>query len=165
MINKEKALKTFEKYVEKYNPEDEKIKLKKEHIQRVAKVAEEIAKSENLTDEDIDLAWLIGLLHDIGRFEQIRRYHTFNDGKSINHAEMGVKILFDEGLIKEFVEDRRYDELIRKAILNHNRARIEFGLNEKELLHAKIIRDADKVDIFYSLTVYSKEAVWESPDL
>lgn len=96
MINKEKALKTFEKYVEKYNPEDEKIKLKKEHIQRVAKVAEEIAKSENLTDEDIDLAWLIGLLHDIGRFEQIRRYHTFNDGKSINHAEMGVKILFDE---------------------------------------------------------------------
>lgn len=165
MINKEKALKTFEKYVEKYNPEDEKIKLKKEHIQRVAKVAEEIAKSENLTDEDIDLAWLIGLLHDIGRFEQIRRYHTFNDGKSINHAEMGVKILFDEGLIKEFVEDRRYDELIRKAILNHNRARIESGLNEKELLHAKIIRDADKVDIFYSLTVYSKEAVWESPDL
>lgn len=165
MINKEKALKTFEKYVEKYNPEDEKIKLKKEHIQRVAKVAEEIAKSENLTDEDIGLAWLIGLLHDIGRFEQIRRYHTFNDGKSINHAEMGVKILFDEGLIKEFVEDRRYDELIRKAILNHNRARIESGLNEKELLHAKIIRDADKVDIFYSLTVYSKEAVWESPDL
>lgn len=165
MINKEKALKTFEKYVEKYNPEDEKIKLKKEHIQRVAKVAEEIAKSENLTDEDIDLAWLIGLLHDIGRFEQIRRYHTFNDGKSINHAEMGVKILFDEGLIKEFVEDRRYDELIRKAILNHNRARIESGLNEKELLHAKIIRDADKVDIFYSLTVYSKEEVWESPDL
>ena len=165
MINKEKALKTFEKYVEKYNPEDEKIKLKKEHIQRVAKVAEEIAKSENLTDEDIDIAWLIGLLHDIGRFEQIRRYHTFNDGKSINHAEMGVKILFDEGLIKEFVEDRRYDELIRKAILNHNRARIESGLNEKELLHAKIIRDADKVDIFYSLTVYSKEAVWESSDL
>ena len=49
--------------------------------------------------------------------------------------------------------------------MNHNRARIESGLNEKELLHAKIIRDADKVDIFYSLTVYSKEAVWESPDL
>lgn len=165
MINKEKALKTFEEYVEKYNPEDEKIRLKKEHIQRVAKVAEEIAKSENLSDEDIDLAWLIGLLHDIGRFEQIRQYHTFNDGKSINHAEMGVKILFDEGLIKEFVEDRRYDELIRKAILNHNRARIESGLNEIELLHAKIIRDADKVDIFYSLTVYSKEAVWESHDL
>ena len=50
MINKEKALKTFEKYVEKYNPEDEKIKLKKEHIQRVAKVAEQIAKTENFTD-------------------------------------------------------------------------------------------------------------------
>ena len=165
MIDKKKALKAFKDYVENYNPDDEKIKLKIEHIQRVSKVAEKIAKSENLLDEDVELAWLIGLLHDIGRFEQIRLYNTFNDGKSINHAEMGIKILFEEGHIKEFIDDRKYDDLIKKAILNHNRAKIEPELNEKELLHAKIIRDADKVDIFYSLTIYSKEAVWESPDL
>ena len=135
MIDKKKALKAFKDYVENYNPDDEKIKLKIEHIQRVSKVAEKIAKSENLLDEDVELAWLIGLLHDIGRFEQIRLYNTFNDGKSINHAEMGIKILFEEGHIKEFIDDRKYDDLIKKAILNHNRAKIEPELNEKELLH------------------------------
>ena len=133
MIDKKKALKAFKDYVENYNPDDEKIKLKIEHIQRVSKVAEKIAKSENLLDEDVELAWLIGLLHDIGRFEQIRLYNTFNDGKSINHAEMGIKILFEEGHIKEFIDDRKYDDLIKKAILNHNRAKIEPELNEKEL--------------------------------
>ena len=91
MIDREKALKTFNTYVSKYNTEDEKIKLKIEHIQRVAKNANDIAENLNLSKEDIDLAWLIGLLHDIGRFEQVRLYHTFNDGKSVNQAEIDVK--------------------------------------------------------------------------
>ena len=105
------------------------------------------------------------MLHDIGRFEQVRLYHTFNDGKSVNHAEIGVKILFEDGLIREFIEDKQYDEIIKIAILNHNRQAIETGLTERQLLHSKIIRDADKIDIYYSLTIYSKEAVWESKDL
>ena len=165
MIDREKALKTFNTYVSKYNTEDEKIKLKIEHIQRVAKNANDIAENLNLSKEDIDLAWLIGLLHDIGRFEQVRLYHTFNDGKSVNHAEIGVKILFEDGLIREFIEDEQYDEIIKKAILNHNKLQIDKELTEREMMHSKIIRDADKVDIYYSLTIYSKEAVWESKDL
>ena len=148
MIDREKALKTFNTYVSKYNPEDEKIKLKIEHIQRVAKNANDIAENLKLSKEDIDLAWLIGLLHDIGRFEQVRLYHTFNDGKSVNHAEIGVKILFEDGLIREFIEDKQYYEIIKIAILNHNRPAIETGLTERQLLHSKIIRDADKIDNF-----------------
>ena len=73
MIDREKALKTFNIYVSKYNTEDEKIKLNIEHIQRVAKNENDIAENLNLSKEDIDLAWLIGLLHDIGRFEQVSR--------------------------------------------------------------------------------------------
>lgn len=150
MIDREKALKTFNIYVSKYNPEDEKIKLKIEHIQRVAKNANDIAENLKLSKEDIDLAWLIGLLHDIGRFEQVRLYHTFNDGKSVNHAEIGVKILFEDVLIREFIEDKQYDEIIKIAILNHNRPAIEKGLTERQLLHSKIIRDADKIDIYFN---------------
>ena len=165
MIDKEKALKTFNIYVSKYNPEDEKIKLKIEHIQRVAKNANDIAENLKLSKEDIDLAWLIGLLHDIGRFEQVRLYHTFNDGKSVNHAEIGVKILFEDGLIREFIEDKQYDEIIKIAILNHNRPAIETGLTERQLLHSKIIRDADKTDIFRILISGDKKAIWEKADL
>ena len=124
MINREVALNAFKEYVTKYNPDDEKIRLKIEHIQRVAEIANNIANDLKLSQEDIDLAWLIGLLHDIGRFEQIRLYHTFNDGKSVNHAEMGIKILFENGMIRKFIEDKQYDEIIKKSILNHNKARI-----------------------------------------
>lgn len=108
--------------------------------------------SLNLSEEDVKLAELIGLLHDIGRFEQIRIYNTFLDKDSINHAEFGIKVLFENNLIRKFIKENTYDEIIKKAILNHNKPRIEEqGLSKKELLHCKIIRDADKIDIYYVL--------------
>ncbi len=121
--------------------------------------------SLNLNEEDIELAELIGLLHDIGRFEQVRQYHTFIDKDSVNHGKYGVKVLFEDGLIRKFLKTNEFDEIIKKAILNHNRAKIEEGLTERENLHAKIIRDADKTDIFYVLTIGDKKAIWESNDL
>lgn len=96
-INIKKAKESFKEYVKKYNPEDEKIKLKIAHIERVSQIARKIAIQQNLSEEDIELAELIGLLHDIGRFEQVRLYHTFVDKDSINHGECGVKALFEVG--------------------------------------------------------------------
>lgn len=101
-------------------------------------------------------------MHDIGRFEQIKRYHTFSDKNSVNHGEYGVKILFEKGMIRNFIKESKYDEIIRKAILNHNRNKIEEGLTKKELLHSKIIRDADKVDIFYILTFDEIKTIYET---
>lgn len=160
-----KAKKAFKEYVKNYNPEDEKVKIKISHIERVAQIAKELAESLNLSQEDIELAQLIGLLHDIGRFEQIRRFHTFVDKDSINHGEYGVKVLFEDGLIRDFIKDDKYDEIIKLSILNHNRGEIEKGLIERQNLHAKIIRDADKTDIFYVLTIGDKKAIWEKADL
>ena len=77
----------FKNYVKNYNPQDPKIALKISHIERVSQKAKELAISLNLSQEDINLAELIGLLHDIGRFEQIRIYNTFMDKDSVNHAE------------------------------------------------------------------------------
>lgn len=155
MIDIIRAKQAFKEYVKNYNPEDPQIELKISHIERVADVAKKTAQYLNLSKEDVQLAELIGLLHDIGRFEQIRQYHTFIDKNSINHGEFGVKILFEEGLIRKFVQDNQYDNIIKKAILNHNRIKIEDGLNERELLHSKIIRDSDKTDIMYFI-VYDK---------
>ena len=119
-----------------------------------------------LSEEDIKLAQLIGLLHDIGRFEQVRRYNTFVDKDSVNHGELGVKILFEDGLIRNFIEDNKYDELIKKSILNHNKNPKDIDVsNDRELLHTKIIRDSDKVDIVYFLTFEDKKAAWEKDDL
>lgn len=165
IIDLEQAQKAFKEYVQKYNPEDEKIKIKIAHIQRVAQNSKRIAENLKLSQEDVELAELIGLLHDIGRFEQVRLYHTFVDKDSINHGEYGAKILFEDGLIRKFINDDKFDEIIKIAIINHNKADIDEGLTEREILHSKIIRDADKTDIFSVLISGDKKAIWEKADL
>lgn len=153
MIDIIHAKKEFEKYVSNYNPENPKIALKIGHIKRVANVSKEIAQTLNLTEEEIKLAELIGFFHDIGRFEQVRIANTFSDRESgINHGELSSKVLFENNFIRNFIKDTQYDSIIKKAVINHNRAFIESNLSEKELLFSKIIRDADKLDIFYTIT-------------
>ena len=88
------------------------------------------------------------MLHDIGRFEQLRRFDTFNDSISIDHARFGADLLFLEGLMDKFDEERLNDELIEKAIRYHSLYRIPENVTERELLFCQIIRDADKVDIY-----------------
>lgn len=148
MINIEEAKKEFAEYVKPYDISNGKIALRIEHIYRTVEVAKKIARDLELREEQILLAQLIALLHDIGRFEQIRIYDTFSDKDSIDHADFGVKILFEDGNIRKFIAETKYDDIIFKAIKNHNKLKIEDGLNEEELLQAKIIRDADKTDIF-----------------
>lgn len=165
MIDILKAKQAFKKYIKNYEIKDKKIQLKISHIERTANIAKEIAENLKLEIEDVQLAELIGLLHDIGRFEQVKRYNTFIDKNSVNHGELGVEILFENGLIRDFIEDSQYDEIIRSAILNHNKdeANIKTA-DERQLLHSKIIRDADKTDILYVLTFEEKEVAWEKAD-
>lgn len=146
-MNIEEAKKIFKKYVENYNLDNDKIKLKYDHSLRVCELCKDIAISLKLNEEDVKIAELLGLLHDFGRFEQIKLYDTFDDQKSVNHAILGIEELEKYGFDK-FVEDKKIQNLITKAILNHNKTFIENGLTEKELLFCKIIRDTDKIDIF-----------------
>lgn len=166
MIDIEKAKRELKKYISNYDINDKKVKLKIAHIERTANISKKIAESLKLELEDVQLAELIGLLHDIGRFEQIKKYRTFVDKNSVNHAELGVQILFEQGLIRKFIEDTQYDEIIKKVILNHNKNKkyLIFS-NKREEFHSKIIRDADKTDIIYILTFEEKEVVWEKADL
>lgn len=169
MIDITKAKKSFAEYVKNYDIESERIRLKVKHIERVSQLAKKLSTELNLNEEDIKLAELIGLLHDIGRFEQVKKYNTFNDQKSVNHGELGVEILFNSnnGIIRNFIETTQYDEIIKKAILNHNKSKLDVpdNLTSKELLHTKIIRDSDKMDILYILTFEEKEIAWEKADL
>ena len=142
----------FLNYVRNYDLYNKKIIGKMYHSLRVMEVSKELAKALNLTQEEVDLATLIGLLHDIGRFEQLKNYDTFSDLKSIDHADKGIEILKENNYIRKFVKEDNYDEIIYKAIKNHNKFEIEKGLTDKELLFSKIIRDADKLDILYEGT-------------
>ena len=171
-IDRDKVEKEFKKYTGNYDISDEKIKLKVDHTYRVAALSERIARSLGLDDEDTNLAWLIGMLHDIGRFEQLKKFGTFSDADSIDHAHFGVELLFDEGLIEKFADDEnKYEceadsssviktknreeagsrlselDILKTAIWNHSAYRIEEGLSDRVLMFCNIIRDADKIDI------------------
>lgn len=148
MIDIDKCKKTFFEYIDKYDMSDSKISLKVIHTLKVLNVVDYITTKLNLDEENKNLALLIALLHDIGRFEQLRVYSTFDDNKSIDHAEYGVKILFEDGIIKNFTTEEKYYKTIYYAIKNHNKYKIEDGLDDFTLMHAKIIRDADKADNF-----------------
>lgn len=84
----------FASYVSDYNAEDDKVKLKIDHTYRVAAICERIARSLRLDKKDVELAWLLGMFHDIGRFEQLRQYGTFYDAVSVDHAALSADILF-----------------------------------------------------------------------
>lgn len=172
-INRKNVINTFAEYVRNYDPSDEKIKLKIDHTYRVAGMCQRIAESLGLSEPDVDIAWLLGMLHDIGRFEQIRRFGTFNDVQSVDHAEFGADLLFKEGLIRKFAEGY-YEEcelarsgneeaeqmiknnehhnkdtgLLEMAIRQHNKYRVKEDLTERQRMFCDILRDADKVDIF-----------------
>lgn len=148
MIDFNKAEEAFKQYLKNYDLEDGYIQLKMNHTYEVMKKSEYISLNLKLDKENVDLAKLIALLHDLGRFEQAKKINSFIDCKEFEHANYGVKILFEDNLIRQFIEDNRYDEIIKKAIYNHNKYEIEKGLSEIEELHCKIIRDADKLDVF-----------------
>ena len=114
-INREHIKKTFQEYTDRYDSTNPKIKLKIDHTYRVANLCEQIAQSLELSAAEVDLAWLSGMMHDVGRFEQLRRYNTFSDAQSIDHARFAVELLYDEGLIADYVPEISTTELVADA--------------------------------------------------
>lgn len=157
MIDLEKAKKEFEEYVSKYDMEKIKIKRKVSHSLRVMEISNQIAQSQNLTEEGVELATLIGLLHDIARFEQYTQYGTFSDADSVDHGDMSMQILQKNNYIRKYIETSDYDNIILKAIKNHNKFEADPNLTMEEELFTKIIRDADKIDILFQ----AAEMFWQ----
>lgn len=104
-IDRGHARSAFAAYVKPYDIKNPRIALKVKHTYKVAAIGERVARAEGLASDEVDLAWLCCLLHDIGRFEQLRRWDTFRDGRSVSHAALGVDTLFgaaaeDRGLAR-----------------------------------------------------------------
>ena len=155
-MNLEKAKDEFLKYTENYDLNNSNIFRKQTHSLRVMEISKQISEGLNLSQEEIELATLIGLLHDIARFEQYTKFKTFKDARSVDHGDLGVEILDKD--IRKYIKTDKYDEIIKIAIKNHNKYAIENGLTKKQELFSKIVRDADKIDIIYEAI----EMFWEN---
>lgn len=151
MIDREKAEKAFIDYTSSYDNSDPMIRQKIDHTFRVAGLSDRLAQSLGMDNNGIDLSWLIGLLHDFGRFEQIKRFGTFSDSQSVDHAELGGDILFNDEKIQLFSDAGLLQEdflLTETAIRLHNKLSLPKNLDENTKVFCQLIRDADKLDIF-----------------
>lgn len=121
------------------------IRFKEGHTERVCRNMIGIGRSLGLGEEDLLLAETVALFHDLGRFKQYAVYRTFNDRWSENHALLGVRVLEETGVISGL--DREDQELITSAVRCHNLPDLPPELEGRGLLLARLIRDADKLDI------------------
>lgn len=141
--------KWFDQYVEGFyqNEEDRKeIDLKYQHSYRVYKNIKKLAIDIQLSETQIIIAEVIGLFHDLGRFEQFKTYKTFSDKESLDHAQLSVKILKENNLLYKL--NKKMQDYIYFAIQNHNKLALPEDINEEKLLFSRLIRDADKLDIW-----------------
>lgn len=134
---------------------NDKIRHKVVHTYNGIQMSEYISDNLRLSKEDKNSAKLITLLHYIGRFDWAKQFKSFREYiKNINHAFLGIKILFENDMIREFIEDNQYDSIIKTVIANHSKCCLdEKTLSEKELLHSRLIRDADKMDSFRAKSI------------
>lgn len=134
---------------------DTHIRLKELHTFRVQAHCRHIALTLGLPEETVALSEAAGLLHDIGRFDQYRRYRTFNDRVSVDHGHHGVQILEQTGVLSPLPSQSRHT--ILRAVACHNQRRLPPAWDESLRLIPAIVRDADKLDIFDIITGHADE--------
>jgi hypothetical protein len=146
----------FSKYVQSFYTSDPIaqgiLELKEKHSLRVCNEILYISRKLDLSNGSLRIAEAMALFHDVGRFEQFTRYQTFVDRKSENHGELGVRVLKQEKALAALEDDTR--DLILKAVSYHNRLTLPEDESHICIYFSKLLRDADKLDIFNLFSTY-----------
>ena len=150
--------KLYDAYVDTYREADGKLpammQLKRVHTACVVKNAELIADGEGFSSEEREVALAAALLHDTGRYEQLKRYNTFKDSDSVDHAVFSHDIVVEKGWCR--------NPAVLKAVLYHNRRDLPDGMDRLTSIASHTVRDADKLDIFRVLEDQIAHTDWKS---
>jgi len=128
------------------------IAITREHTHQVCLNAVRIAEDLGLDQQDTRTAEAIALFHDVGRFSQYLQYRTFDDSISVNHAVLGAKLLLEHNVLRDLPKPDQ--DIIVRSMTLHNVFSLPEGLDERALLFARLIRDADKLDILRVVIEY-----------
>ena len=155
-------LRMYDEYVDTYRLSDGALprlmQLKRAHTGFVVKNAAAIADGEGFDPLERECALAAALLHDTGRYEQLKLYNTFRDADSIDHAVFSHQIVKSKGWLAAAGASR--PESVLAAILYHNRRDLPDGLDRVTLAAAQAVRDADKLDIFRVLQAEIATVDW-----
>ncbi len=152
----QKVITWFSGYLRRFETGDptvqRNIDLKAEHTRRVCEAIRDIGGSLGLAPTDLCLAEISAWLHDIGRFQQYKQYGTFADSRSENHALLGARVIRDHHVLGGL--DPAWADMIVRVVECHNLASLPETETESVLFYLKLLRDADKVDIWRVVTEY-----------
>lgn len=129
--------------------------LKQTHTREVCLNNLRIAQDLKLGREQTMLAEAAALFHDLGRFPQYGQYKTFDDSISINHGALGVKVLLDNNVLRNL--PKHDQDLIIRSVTLHNVFSLPAKLGDETRLFAKMLRDADKLDILRVVLEYFEQ--------
>jgi len=140
----------FDNYVAGFYGDDDfvnaNIKLKEVHSRQTCRQMRYLTEQLKLQENPGRIAEAIALLHDVGRFPQFTRYRTFNDTRSVPHAELSIEVLAEKNVLAGI--DAKEKDIIEKAIKLHGTIELPANLDGEHLLYCRLIRDADKLDIY-----------------
>ena len=123
------------------------LQLKKDHSSRVCDEMDHLIDRLGFDDNDKLLARTTALFHDIGRFPQFVKYQTYMDAQSCDHSCLSVNILQETGILDVLSDQER--QIILTSIRLHGQKELPRDLDARTMLFAKLVRDADKLDIFF----------------
>ena len=131
------------KYINMCDKKEDKtlVEYKLLHTYRVRDNILKIAKSCNLSEYDINIAEIIGLFHDIGRFRQYIEYRSYNDKTTVNHAIYSANIIKEDNILHDISKE---DNVYKVE-------KIDEVLTEREVYFLNMIRDADRLDIYNAM--------------
>lgn len=140
----------FDAYVEPFLVTDDEgaknIRLKIEHTRKVCEAMTLLAEGEGLSEDEARIAAAVALLHDVGRFPQYRRWRTFLDSDSDNHARLAIDVIREEHVLDGI--DPSEQLLIEEAVRFHNMLAPPTSFHSPTRKYIDLIRDADKLDIW-----------------
>jgi HD superfamily phosphohydrolase YqeK len=154
----EELTRLYDAYVDTFRGADGKLpammELKRVHTAKVVENARLIADGERFSPAEREAALAAALLHDTGRYEQLRRYDTFRDSDSVDHAVFSHDIVRDKGWTD--------DPVVLNAVLWHNRRDLPREMDPLTAVVAHTVRDADKLDIFRVLEDQLAHTDWKA---
>ncbi len=140
-----KLLKVFEEYIKTIDMNSAYAKAKYFHSLKSMDLANQIASSLNMFDEEeIVIIELIGLFHDIGNFNE--NSYNVMDNEEEDNTMKSINILFDGGIVRKMIESTKYDNMIKLAIFCHNKDGLPKNIDDKTVTVCNIIKDVHNIE-------------------
>jgi hypothetical protein len=149
----------FEEYFQTLKTENQDNKPRvddvRSHSLRVVSNSLLLSKMVLQNDEDHGIAEIIALFHDLGRATLIAEGIESPTNIQRDHAALAVKLLQQMSFYANLSPEVQL--IISKSIDGHNKHKLPKLDNEQQMQFARILRDADKLDIFDSSYRFFKE--------